>query len=355
MSLFPSPLAPSRFLFDFDHFFCALPASRKVHESTSYSMSNAPPTRPSRSTSLSRSQPPSSQPPPVPSGYPPVATGASHYPPAAELHPSERDPLAVDNSPNLQSSATLPPGAAYDFGDPDAAYTAVNLNPIGLGHDDDDEQARYFHSVHARDQSLDLVDSYHNQPRTSLSTHNSRTQLRTVGGNSSHGGGILPTGIDGDFEKHFDSRPIHPGASVQMGSPNPNQQSARAEKMYGSGEKGSPTASGYNSPRNGHGHGRGGSRAGLGQWSSPGGGNSPYGKLGGNDESGFNSAASSNPNLQFAEGEFSIFLSQLLPFLYPELIVRTPPATGDFIGPSKNWFSRAFYAVYNSSFIVRWM
>lgn len=201
----------------------------------------------------------------------------------------------MDNSPNLHASSTLPPGAAYDFADPDAAYTAVNL---GSGAGGNDEHARYYASMqpHARDQSLDLVDSYHNNDgRTSLSTHNSRTQLR------SHGGGILPTGADGDLEKHYDSRPIHPGASLQM-SANAPQQSSRAEKAYGSGEKGSPTASGYNSPRNGYGHGRGGSRNGLGQWSSPGGGNSPYGRLGGADESGMNSAASSNPNLQFAEG-----------------------------------------------------
>ncbi|GAA5946137.1 hypothetical protein JCM3765_000131 [Sporobolomyces pararoseus] len=287
--------------------------------------------RPSRSTSLSRSQPPSSVPPPVPSGYPPTSTSTSHYPPTSELQPTEQDPLAVDNSPNLQSSSTLPPGAAYDFGDPDGAYTAVNLNPISPG-DGGDEHSRYYNSMqqqhHQRDQSLDLVDSYqHNGdsglPRTSMSTHNSRTQLRPT-----HGGGILPTGVEGDLEKHYDSRTIHPGASIQMSA---NPQSTRAEKMYGSGtgggEKGSPTASGYNTPRNAH--GRGGSRAGLGQWSSPGGGNSPYGRLGGNDESGMNSAASSNPNLQFAEG--------------------------DFITPSKNWFSRAFFAVYNSSFIVRWV
>lgn len=294
-------------------FSCALAGESQQQLGTSttqqkpFRMSAPPSGRPSRSTSLSRSQPPSSVPPPVPSGYPPTSTATtSHYPPTTELQPTEQDPLAVDNSPNLQSSSTLPPGAAYDFGDPDGAYTAVNLNPIspGLGGGGD-EQARYYNSLqqqhHHRDQSLDLVDSYqHNGdsglPRTSMSTHNSRTQLRPT-----HGGGILPTGVDGDLEKHYDSRPIHPGASVQMGS---NPQSTRAEKMYGSGaggEKGSPTASGYNTPKNAH--GRGGSRAGLGQWSSPGGGNSPYGRLGGNDESGMNSAASSNPNLQFAEGE----------------------------------------------------
>lgn len=187
---------------------------------------------------------------------------------------------------------------------------------------------RYYSTSHQREQSLDLVDSYHNgdsnQPRASLSTHNSRTQLRPLQA-STTGGSILPTGVEGDLEKHYDSRPIHPGASIQVTG---NGQSTRAERQYGSGEKGSPTASGYNSPRGTH--SRGQSRSGLGQWSSPGGGNSPYGRLGGGaDESGFNSAASSNPNLQFAEG--------------------------DFIRPSKNWFSRAFFAVYNSSFIVRWI
>ncbi|GAA5906279.1 uncharacterized protein JCM6883_005503 [Sporobolomyces salmoneus] len=296
--------------------------------------------RPSRSTSLSRSQPPASAPPPVPSAYPPTHTSA--YPPtASELRATEEDPLAIDNSPNLHasSSSQLPPGAAYDFGD---AYTAVNLGGGGGG---DDEQSRYYASMmqsppdalHARDQSLDLVDAYQGGGRTSLSTHNSRTQLRT---SPSRGGGILPTGgSEGDLEKHYDSRPIHPGASVQLASHSQgqgqgqSQQSSRAEKMYGSGgEKGSPTASGYNSPKNGYGHGRSGSRAGLGQWSSPGGGNSPYGRLGGSEDDGtggMNSAASSNPNLQFAEG--------------------------DFITPSKNWFSKAFFAVYNSSFIVRWI
>ncbi|GAA5936268.1 uncharacterized protein JCM15063_002764 [Sporobolomyces koalae] len=298
-------------------------------------MSSSVPTRPSRSTSLSRTRnaahPPSTA-PPVPSGYPPAAPSGSHYP-ATELHPTEQDPLAVDNSPNLQATATLPPGAAYDFGDPDAAYTAVNLNPIPHSHggvvSSSAIEDRYYSATHARDESLDLVDSYHNggEPRASMSTHNSRTQLRPLQ-STTHGGSVLPTGIDGDYEKHYDSRPIHPGASIQMQvDPSQPQQSARAEKLYGTGEKGSPTPSGYNTPRNLH--GRGHSKTGLGQWSSPGGGNSPYGKLGGADESGFNSAASSNPNLQFAEG--------------------------DFITPSKNWFSRAFFAVYNSSFIVRWL
>lgn len=281
-------------------------------------MANLPPTRPSRSTSLSRSQGNSSSPalashsaaPPVPSGYPPVSSSPSPpraYPQAART--TETDPLALHHSPNLEHTSTLPPGAAYDFGDPDGAYTAINLSPGGGGGSaamDD----RYYSTSHQREQSLDLVDSYHNgdsnQPRASLSTHNSRTQLRPLQA-STTGGSILPTGVEGDLEKHYDSRPIHPGASIQMTG---NGQSTRAERQYGSGEKGSPTASGYNSPRGTH--SRGQSRSGLGQWSSPGGGNSPYGRLGGGaDESGFNSAASSNPNLQFAEGALLKF-----PFLY---------------------------------------
>ena len=274
-------------------------------------MSNLPPTRPSRSTSLSRSHPPSgntssstSAPPPIPSSYPPVSSAPSApraYPQAART--TETDPLALHHSPNLDQTSTLPPGAAYDFGDPDAAYTAINLSPGGGGGTAMDD--RYYSTSHQREQSLDLVDSYHNgdsnQPRASLSTHNSRTNLRPLQ-TSTTGGSILPTGVEGDLEKHYDSRPIHPGASIHMTG---NQQSIRAERQYGSGEKGSPTPSGYNSPR---GHGRGQSRSGLGQWSSPGGGNSPYGRLGGGaDESGFNSAASSNPNLQFAEGAFRFF------------------------------------------------
>ncbi|GAA6058718.1 hypothetical protein JCM10212_003406 [Sporobolomyces blumeae] len=314
-------------------------------------MSGAPSAsaRPTRSTSLSRSSPgpPPSAAPPVPSGYPPVSNSASSYPQAAHSVPTETDPLAVDTSPYLEQPATLPPGAGRDFAHDDGAYTAINLSEgsagtsAATGSSADPYYPRQasppggqFRSHHGRDESLDLVDSYTSPdlshsagPRASLSTHNSRTQLRPVNfGGPAHGGAILPTGEDGDPEKHYDSRPIHPGASVQMAG-NPSRQSARAEKAYGTGEKGSPTPSGYNTPRTAH--GRGPSRGGLGQWSSPGGTNSPYGRLGGNDESGFNSAASSNPNLQFADG--------------------------DFIKPSNNWFSRAFYAVYNSSFIVRWI
>ncbi|GAA5954951.1 hypothetical protein JCM21900_005944 [Sporobolomyces salmonicolor] len=302
-------------------------------------MSTPSSTRPSRSTSFSRSSDRSGQQsmaPPVPS-YPPASNPSPprSYPAAAHAVSTEHTPLAYDTSPHLDSSngsSTLPP-ASHDFAD--GPYTAIHLG---------DAPHPYYETAQGHGGSLDLAEDYGGEGdlsegaplRASLSTHDSRTQLRsgqtvvTPGGVST----ALPTGPDGDLEKHYDSRPLHPGASVQMGAL-PSRQSARAERMYGSGEKGgagSGTGSGYSSPR-ARSHDRAGSRGGLGQWQGPAGGNSPYGKLGegqGEDEGdGYHLGASSNPNLAFADG--------------------------DFIQPGKNWFSRVFFAIYNSSFIIRWI
>lgn len=244
--------------------------------------------------------------------------------------PSENDPLAADTSPyqgggGFSSHDFANYARSHPAGEPgglsspsgDEAYTAISLG----------EPSAYetIHGAggggHRGNDSLDYPDSFtvdgdvsaHGVPRSSLSTHNSRTQLRPVNFDPTAGanGGILPPGA-GDPEKVYDSRPSHASPSVRMEN-FPSGQSERAERQYGSGEK-----SGYSTPR-GRSHERGASRGGgLGQWSGAGGGNSPYGKLGDNSGSGFNSAASSNPNLQFAEVRFPhfppLFRSPLLTF-----------------------------------------
>ncbi|GAA6010882.1 hypothetical protein JCM10207_003974 [Rhodosporidiobolus poonsookiae] len=255
------------------------------------------------------------QAPPVPSSYPPQPS-----PPRA---PAETDPLAYDTSPNLHHGSPGGGFTSHDFAhyaahtqaqggrSGDEAYTAIQLG-----------EPQGFETIHpsgVRPGSLDLSDAYAgdmsgSQPRTSLSTHNSRTQLRPGAP------GYLPPGAGlGESEK--------PALSVRMDAP--NKQSARAERVYGE-KGGSAPGSGYSTPRS-RSHDRNASRGGgLGQWSGPGGTSSPYGRLGDGDQSGgYNSAASSNPNLQFAEG--------------------------DFLPQSGNWFSRAFFAVLNSHYIVRWI
>jgi hypothetical protein len=318
-----------------------------------------------RSSSRPRQGPPSTAPPVVPSSYPP----APSPPRAPASHvPSENDPLASDTSPYQGGQGfTAQDFAHYARNNPssptgDEAYTAISLGEPsayetihgdrGNGHN------------HRTNDSLDYPDSFtvdgdvsnHNLPRSSLSTHNSRTNLRPVNFGPS---GILPPGASSvsDPEKVYDSRPSHASPSVRMEL----GQNERAERQYGSGGE----KSGYSTPR-GRSHERGASRGGgLGQWSGAGGGNSPYGKLG-DGASGFNSAASSNPNLQFAEVRFPSHLSfppveppnLLLP---PHLSLDSPPVPacsneqGDFIEPSSNWFSKTVFAIYNSHYVVRWM
>ncbi|GAA6033047.1 hypothetical protein JCM8097_000117 [Rhodosporidiobolus ruineniae] len=278
----------------------------------------------------------------VPSAYPPTPSPprvpAATYQPAHGVA-SETDPLAYDTSPNLNSgtSAGQQGFTSHDFASyarqqqgttasdriGDEAYTAISLG----------EPSAYEHihgqvggtgAVSGRAGSLELSEfdgdvSNQSGARTSLSTHNSRTQLRPV-----FQAGPLPAGA-GDPEK-YDPRPSHANATVRMEEP---RQSPRAERMYGQGEK-SGGGSGYSTPRS-RSHERAASRGGgLGQWSGPGGTNSPYGRLGdSNGASGWSSAASSNPNLQFAEG--------------------------DFLPPSSNWFSRIVMGIYNSHYIVRWI
>jgi len=257
--------------------------------------------------------------------------------------PAETDPLALGTSPQQGGDGF----AAHDF----AGHGRGHQSAYGGVHDHDDGGDYYpdepytaiplgepssYASPHGQAGSLDMSedggDLSRSIPRTSFSTHNSRTQLR--GGVA--GGAYLPTGVDGDPEKHLDSRPVHAGPAVTM-APLPDtgdeRQSRRAERQYGSGEKGgngggSAPGSGYNSPRSrSQERSRGG---GLGNWAGPGQGNSPYGRLGdSNQASGYTSAASSNPNLQFADG--------------------------DFIPSNGNWFSRAFFTILNSHYIVRWM
>ncbi|GAA5928375.1 hypothetical protein JCM3775_000591 [Rhodotorula graminis] len=257
--------------------------------------------------------------------------------------PAETDPLAFGTSPQQGGDGF----AAHDF----AGHGRGHQSAYGGVHDHDDGcdyfpdepytaiplgEPSSFVSPHGQAGSLDMSedggDLSRSIPRTSLSTHNSRTQLRS----GVAGGAYLPTGVDGDPEKHLDSRPVHAGPNVTM-APLPDtgdeRQSRRAERQYGSGEKGgngggSAPGSGYNTPRSrSQERSRGG---GLGNWAGPGQNNSPYGRLGdSNQASGYTSAASSNPNLQFADG--------------------------DFIPTNGNWFSRAFFAVLNSHYIVRWI
>ncbi|GAA5988936.1 hypothetical protein JCM11641_002920 [Rhodosporidiobolus odoratus] len=283
------------------------------------------------SQSRSSSRPRAGQPTvasPVPLSYPPAPSPPRQlaYSPA---QPSETDPLAYDTSPNLTqhgngftahdfASYARDHGAAGGHTNGDEAYTAISLGEPGA-YESIHPAGITGHTAHGgRAGSLDLSeagDLSGSAPRTSLSTHNSRTALRPLA--ASGNGHPLPAGAGGDPEKQ---------GSVRMVEPT---QSQRAEKMYGN-EKGG-YGSGSSTPR-GRSHDRGASRGGgLGQWSGPAGTNSPYGRISdtGDPNSGWNSAASSNPNLQFAEG--------------------------DFIQPSSNWFSRTVFAIYNSHYIVRWV
>ncbi|GAA6058014.1 hypothetical protein JCM3770_006647 [Rhodotorula araucariae] len=291
-------------------------------------------------SSLRPRAPPAAGSAPAPTAYPPTPSQPAYN--ATIPVPAETDPLAYDTSPAQGGDAFVSQDFAprdhaleQDQGAyggvhesyPDEAYTAISLGgPVP------------YESHHGQAGSLEMSDVAGDLsasiPRTSLSTHNSRTQLRAAVA----GGAYLPTGVAGDPEKHIDSRPVHAGPSVTM-APLPNiddeRQSRRAERMYGSGEKGgsggSTPGSGYNTPRS-RSQDRNPSRGGgLGNWAGAGGqNNSPYGKLGDSGQpSGYSSAASSNPNLQFAEG--------------------------DFIPSNGNWFSRAFFAVLNSHYIVRWI
>ncbi|BGP26947.1 mechanosensitiveion channel MscS domain containing protein [Rhodotorula toruloides] len=278
--------------------------------------------------------------PPIPTSYPPVSITQSSRAYATGLQSTETTPLAYDTSPNLAEGAFT----AHDFArlesqqpTADEPYTAISLgDPSHTGGAGFDPVEHYGPIATGDDD--DTGDLSSSIPRTSLSTHNSRTQLRATAA----GGAYLPTGSFMDavdetsrggshveLEKHVDSRPVHPGPSVKL------PQSDRAEKIYGSGmnEKGgSAPGSGYSTPRSRSAErSRGG---GLGQWSGPAGGNSPYGRLGDSEpgtgtqtpKEGW-SAASSNPHVQFADG--------------------------DFIRPT-NWFSKMVFAIYNSHYIVRW-
>ncbi|GAA5910251.1 hypothetical protein JCM6882_001786 [Rhodosporidiobolus microsporus] len=300
-----------------------------------------------RSSSRNRNEqlpPPVSSYPPAPS--PPRAPAATYQP--ATSVPSETDPLAYDTSPNLHHGGFTAQDFAQQGGyngqqgsarqqhpavrTGDEAYTAISLGEAGG-----------FETIHGgagagtgRAGSLDLSEQYSLQdgdfssqsgggvPRTSLSTHNSRTQLRPLGVGSS-----LPPGA-GDPEKSAYGAGAGAGMNVRL-PPQEAKQSARAERMYGSANEKSAPGSGYSTPR-GTSHERGQSRGGgLGKWSGPGAANSPYGPLGDSNGStpAYGSASSSTTNLQFAEG--------------------------DFIPPSGNWFSRAFFAILNSHYIVRWI
>ncbi|SCV73450.1 BQ2448_7376 [Microbotryum intermedium] len=131
--------------------------------------------------------------------------------------------------------------------------------------------------------------------------------------------------------------PIHPGASVTMRQADSTLSSTQSERGAEKVERryGLPSekTSGYRSPRNRsqeRSAGPGGPHSGLGNWSGPAGlGSSPYGQLGAGNGSNVQSAASSSQNLVYAEG--------------------------DFIKPPSNAFTRTVFALYDSSFLVRWI
>ncbi|SCZ95272.1 BZ3500_MvSof-1268-A1-R1_Chr11-2g03397 [Microbotryum saponariae] len=158
--------------------------------------------------------------------------------------------------------------------------------------------------------------------------------------------------------------PIHPGASVTMRAVDSTVSSTQSDR--GEGEKAdrryglpSEKMSGYRSPRNrSQERSAGGPNSGLGNWSGPAGlGASPYGHLGAGNGSNVQSAASSTQNLVYAEGQSEL-----------DGGYDTEPRdsgcadsdgwidhTGDFIKPPSNAFTRTVFAIYDSSFLVRWI
>ncbi|GAA5862378.1 hypothetical protein JCM3774_002497 [Rhodotorula dairenensis] len=271
-------------------------------------------------------------PPPVSGAYQPEQGG--HGAPYSGMQPahSETDPLATSTSPYLaaqdfaQGTQTgYDAAGAQQQPHPqhgDEAYTAISLGSPPHGSTGAGRDPIEYPPLPVHDDSA--------APRTSLSTYNSLSQLRAV----EAGGAFVPASRHDDtgaYEMHADSRPVNPTVKIDPSA----TTSARAERMYGSSEKrtanGSSPSSGYNTPRSGsRDRSRGG---GLGQWSGPAGNNSPYGRLGDQNDgsaSGFNSAASSNPNLQFADGDF-------------------------IVSGKGNWFSRMVLAIYNSHYIIRWI
>lgn len=212
--------------------------------------------------------------------------------PGVQLHdpryyPTEDDPLTADASPRIPQQS---PQQGSPRGVGALPYYEKEKDALGpqqpYAFSSDQPYAPQGHQGHGG--SLDLSDPYagtDEHDRSAMrsdSTHNSRTAL-----------------------------PL--GAKIHV-NPNESTPSVRYADQTGTNEK-----SGYRSPRGrsrenlgGYRSPRAASQDGLGNWTGPARGASPYGPLGegpgANQRSGLTSAASSNPNLLFADGEFSLWV-----------------------------------------------
>lgn len=234
----------------------------------------------------------------------------------------EGDPLTSDVSPQMGHGAQQR----------DGAFSDVPYSPTGRGG------------------SLDLSDAYIDDNQNYGAMRAESTDAHSMSPLRHEAQATFPPAFP-----HPVGQPIHPGASVSMQKQASN--TSTPEKRYGpNAEK-----SGYRSPR-ARSHDRAGS-SGLGNWQGAGGNNSPYGPLGAQSApgSGLASAASSNPNLLYAVSYVTSAASLCArgtSECCDESRLLTRPSVqqeGDFIPPPSNAFSRAVFAVYDSSFIVRWI
>ncbi|KAM0791838.1 hypothetical protein ACM66B_004096 [Microbotryomycetes sp. NB124-2] len=290
-------------------------------------MSYPPRSTPPRSDSLHRSQRSNQSPAPA---YQlqdvPLSTSTSRNNSSRNLPAGAGMPLTTSHraqqTPNNGGTNT----SARDY----AAYDTHETDPLTAGSPDMAfSDAPYAGTggataVHGHAGSLDLTDAYVHTAADDDNDayHGMRTEpsMATINSTSP-------------------LQPIRPGAAVQMHSSVPIKQTptTAAAAAAGSANNSRPASilnekhqgSGYRSPR-------ARSRDRLGNWSGPAGfGNSPYGPLGNGNGghsapgSGLQSANSSNPNLLFAEG--------------------------DWVPPPSNKFAKFVFAIYDSSFIVRWI
>ncbi|KAK4046937.1 hypothetical protein OIV83_005728 [Microbotryomycetes sp. JL201] len=290
-------------------------------------MSYPPRSTPPRSDSLQRSQR---------SG----ATSSSSQSPAPAYQ--LQDLPLTSSTTNNSSRQRLPAGAGASVAahapnggttsSRDYAYDETDPLTAGYGTQSPDmafSDAPYTSGHHGHAGSLDLTDAY------------IHTQDATQDDNDAyHGMRTEPSMATIDSSSPL--QPIRPGAAVQMHSSVPMtskplsaaaQSSAAAAAGGANSANNSRPSSILNEKQGGYRSPRARSRDRLGNWSGPAGfGNSPYGPLGNGGStpgSGLQSANSSNPNLLFAEG--------------------------DWVPPPTNKFAKLVFAIYDSSFIVRWI
>ncbi|KAI5478657.1 hypothetical protein MNV49_004684 [Pseudohyphozyma bogoriensis] len=237
------------------------------------------------------------------------------YPPLPLRDPySESAPLAINSSPHLPQLGTTGGRDTSAYGD--QPYSASS-----------DQWTTSHHGFGAG--SLDLSDVYGG----------------TVPLPTTPGGGIalqpMTTGSSDAHHPHADERGRTRFESVSSRTPintAPNSSGTPAGTQPPT-RSGTPTGRVKYAEKSGY-HSRGHSRersqgAGLGNWTGPGGGRSPYGVLGGpnggqGNGSGQNSANTSNPNLLFAEGDMPI-------------------------NANTNAFTRMVSRLFEASFLVRWI